>query len=91
MVRQTISAVAMSLFLTTPVWAGQTRASQTEALQKADQKLAQAEQGAGKPAQAAIAGQQRRQVQDLLDQLENGKSVDPAAVDGVLRQAEHPY
>lgn len=91
MVRQMITAVAMSLFLTASVWAGETRTSQTEALQKANQKLAQAERGAGKPAQAALARQQRQQVQELLDQLEAGKNVDPAAVDSVLRRAEHPY
>ena len=35
--------------------------------------------------------QQRDQVQQLLDQLEAGRPVDPAAVDRVLREAGQPY
>jgi len=91
MIRQTITAIAVSMVLASPMFAGQARTAETEALQKADRRLAEAEQGAGKPARAASARQQRQQVQDLLDQLEAGKNVDPAAVDRVLRQAEYPY
>ena len=91
MIRQTITAIAVSMVLASPMFAGQARTAETEALQKADRRLAEAEQGAGKPARAASARQQRQQVQDLLDQLEAGKNVDPAAIDRVLRQAEYPY
>lgn len=91
MVRQTITAVTLSLFLTAPVWAGERRTNEVDALAKAKEKLTQAELGAGKPAQALSAQRQRQQVQELLDQLEAGRNVDPAAVDRVLRQAEHPY
>ncbi len=91
MTRQTIATLALSLALAAPTWAGETRTREAEALRQAEQKLAQAEQGAGKPAQAQIVRRQRQEVRDLLDQLEAGRSVDPAAVDRVLRQAEHPY
>jgi hypothetical protein len=35
--------------------------------------------------------QQREQVEQLLDQLEAGRPVDPTAVDRVLRDAGQPY
>ena len=91
MVRQTITAVAVSLAIATPLWAGETRTTEAESLLKADQKLAEAEEGAGKPAQAQIVRQQRQEVKELLDQLEAGGKVDPAAVDRVLQEAEHPF
>ena len=92
MVRQTLAAMAVSLMVAAPTWAGETtRARDTEALMAANQKLAQAEQGAGKPAQAQIVRQQRQQVQDLLDQLQAGRRVDPAQLDRVLQQADRPF
>lgn len=91
MSRHAFVAVAFALGLSVPVWAGDARVSEVEALEQAKQKLAEAEVGAGKPTQALIARQQRRQVERLLDQLEAGRPVDPAEVDRILRQAEHPY
>ena len=88
---------------------------QTQALERADQVLADRENVAerecvrnsgspSKTAQTAVqqcsgraaarrdeVKQQRDEVQQLLDQLEAGRTVDPAAVDRVLREAEQPY
>jgi hypothetical protein len=43
------------------------------------------------PAQAQIVRNQRQEVQDLLNQLDAGRRVDPAEVDRVLQQAERPF
>lgn len=90
MVRQTITAIAIGLMVTAQVWAGENRADEVAALTKAKDKLAQAGQGAGKPGQIARARRQREEVQNLLDQLQEGRNVDPADVDRVLRQANQP-
>lgn len=91
MKRSTVAAVVLSLAVAAPVWAGETRTNQVQALKDADHQLSEAEQGAGKPAHAQVIRQQRQQVQDLLDQLQAGRRVDPSEVDRVLRQAEQPF
>ena len=99
MIRQTITAIAVSVAFASPLFAGeavrqaavQQRTDEIDALQKANQKLAEAEQGAGKQARAQVVRRQRQHVQDLLDQLNAGQRVDPADVDRVLQQAEHPF
>lgn len=94
MIRQTITTVAVSLALAAPVWAGRNQADQppsAQALTQAQQRLAQAQQGAGKPGHALAIERQRQDVQKLLDQLEAGQNVDPAEVQRVLRQSKHPY
>jgi hypothetical protein len=59
-------------------------------LSHAQQCLAQAQQGAGKPARALSAQRQRQEPQKLLNQLEAGQKVNPAEVECVLRQSLQP-
>ena len=91
MTRLVITAVAVTLALTAPAWAGETRTREVEALALAKKKLTEAQLGAGKPVHALRPRQLRQEVQELLDRLEAGQNVDPAEVDRLLRQAEHPY
>lgn len=93
MIRQTIPTVAVSLALAAPVWA-RNQADQlpsAQALAQAQQRLAQAQKGARKPGAVLAVEGQRQEVQKLLDQLEAGQNVDPAEVQRVLRQSQHPY
>jgi hypothetical protein len=80
---RTIAAVAISLALAAPAWAGRNQADQ---LPLTESQVAQS-QAARSSATSLAAQQHRQEVQKLLNQLEAGKNVDPAEVERVLRQS----
>ena len=91
MIKHMIAALATSLALATPVWADSNRPADIQTLRSAEENLARAQQGAGKPGQTQAAQRQREEVQKLLDRLEAGQNVPPAEIERVLRNSQHPY
>jgi hypothetical protein len=79
-----VAAVAMSVAVAAPAWAGR---NQADELLLTQPQVAQAQQ-AGRSSATSLAAQRHRlEVQKLLNQLEAGKNVDPADVERVLRQS----
>jgi len=91
MMRKTIGAALVSLVLAVPVWADSTRSADVQTLKDAQENLAQAQLGAGKPGPGLAIQRQQREVQKLLDQLEAGQNVPPAEIERVLRKSQNPY
>lgn len=91
MVRQTIGAILVSLAVALPAWADSNRPAEIQTLKNAQENLARAKQGAGKPGHAQAVERQQQEVQRLLDQLEAGQNVPSSEVERVLRKSLKPY
>lgn len=84
--RTALMAVALGTMIAAPAWAGGRNQADQLPLQSSNPQVAQGHSGLS-PADAQAAQRNRQQVQQLLDQLEAGKNVDPAEVERVLRQS----
>lgn len=77
----------LALMIAAPVWAAEVAQSRTSELASAKQKLARKDiNTTGGPRQELLLEQRR--LQNLIDDLQAGKHVDPAEIDRELKDAE---
>lgn len=70
------------------VWAAEVPRDQTQKLAAAKQNVAQASDRA-RGSQRAILSMEKLRLQQLIDDLQAGKHVNPADIDRALQDAEH--
>ena len=85
--QKTALTVLMALVISTPLFAAQPQTRNTQALDDAQMKLGRlATQTKGTPQHRLLLEQQR--IQGLIDDIQSGRTVDPAAIDSALGDAE---
>jgi len=85
--QKTALTVLMALVIATPLFAAQPQTRNTQALDDAQMKLGRlATQTKGMPQHRLLQEQQR--IQGLIDDIQFGRTVDPASIDRALGDAE---
>ena len=85
--RKTALTMLIAFATATPLFAAQPQTRNTQALDDAQMKLGRlATQTKGTPQHRLLLEQQR--IQGLIDDIQSGRAVDPAAIDRALGDAE---